>query len=56
MDIQKNLTDNNTDIIKMKIDTNIRDKNGNLIEIKVPRPEYSSEIFSLKISHKKGDA
>lgn len=51
MDIQNNIIDNDADIIKMKIDTNIRDKNGNLIEIKVPKPEYISEIFSLKIFH-----
>lgn len=35
-----------TDIIKMKTDIILTDKNGNIIEIKVPRPEYSSEIFS----------
>lgn len=34
------------DIIKMKTDIVLRDKNGNIIEINVPRPEYSSEIFS----------
>jgi len=34
------------DIVKMKTDVTLRDKNGNIIEIKVPRPEYSSEIFS----------
>lgn len=35
-----------TDIIKMKTDIILTDKIGNIIEIKVPRPEYSSEIFS----------
>lgn len=34
------------DIVKMKTDVTLIDKNGNIIEIKVPRPEYSSEIFS----------
>lgn len=38
----------NTDIIKMKTDIVLTDKNGNIIEIKVPRPEYRPEIFSCK--------
>lgn len=40
--------DDEIDIIKMKTDIVLRDKNGNIIEIKVPRPEYISEIFSLE--------
>lgn len=34
------------DIIIFETDIVLTDKNGNIIEIKVPRPEYSSEIFS----------
>jgi hypothetical protein len=41
-----NEIDEGIDIIKMKTDIVLTDKNGNNIEIKVPRPEYSSEIFS----------
>lgn len=41
-----NATDEDIDIIKMKTDIVLTDRNGNNIEIKVPRPEYSSEIFS----------
>ena len=40
-----------TDIIQMVSDPIIIDKDGNKIEIKVPRPEYMPEIFSLKIFH-----
>lgn len=36
----------NDDIIKIKIDNVLKDKNGYIIKIKVPKPEYSSEIFS----------
>lgn len=35
-----------TDIIQMVLDPIIIDKDGNKIEIKVPRPEYMPEIFS----------
>ncbi len=38
--------DEGIDIIKMKTNIVLTDKNGNIIEIKVPRPEYRSEIFS----------
>lgn len=38
--------DEGIDIIKMKTDIVLTDKSGNIIEIKAPRPEYSSEIFS----------
>ena len=38
--------ENDEDVIKMYTDTLLTDKNGNIIEIKVPRPESSSEIFS----------
>lgn len=38
--------DDDVDILKMKTDIVFTDKSGNIIEIKVPRPEYSSEIFS----------
>ena len=48
MDIQNNSTDYDTDIIKMEIETNLKDKNGNIIEIKVPNPEYRPERFSLE--------
>lgn len=34
------------DIIKMNVDTDILDKDGNKIEITTPEPEYVSEIFS----------
>ena len=44
-------SDEGIDIIKMKTDIVLTDKSGNIIEIKAPRPEYSSEIFSQK----KGD-
>lgn len=36
----------NDDIIKIKNDNVLKDKNGYIIKIKVPQPEYSSEIFS----------
>lgn len=39
---------NEEDIIKMDTDAILTDKNGNIIEIKVPRPEYFPEIFSWK--------
>lgn len=35
-----------SDLIKMETDIHLTDRMGNSIEIKVPRPEYSSEIFS----------
>ncbi len=35
-----------SDLIKMKTDIQLTDRMGSPIEIKVPRPEYSSEIFS----------
>lgn len=40
--------DDDTDIIKMKTDIVLTDKNGNIIEVKVSRPEYFPEIFSWK--------
>ena len=36
----------NSDIIQMKSDIVLRDKEGKVIDVKVPEPEYSSEIFS----------
>lgn len=36
----------NDDIIKIKNDNVLKDKNGYIIKIKVPQPEYSSEVFS----------
>lgn len=35
-----------SDLIKMKTDIQLTDRMGNPIEIKVPKPEYRSEIFS----------
>lgn len=35
-----------SDLIKMKTDIQLTDGMGNPIEIKVPQPEYRSEIFS----------
>lgn len=35
-----------SDLIKIEADIQLADRMGNPIEIKVPRPEYSSEIFS----------
>lgn len=35
-----------TDLIKMESETYFADKEGRTVKIKVPRPEYSSEIFS----------
>lgn len=35
----------NSDIIQMKSDIVLRDKEGKVIDVKVPEPEYSSEIF-----------
>lgn len=35
-----------SDLIKMKTDIKLTDRMGNPIGIKVPRPEYNSEIFS----------
>lgn len=46
MNIQNDSIDNDIDIIKMEMDTQLKDKNANVIEIKVPKPEYRPEIFS----------
>lgn len=35
-----------SDLIKIKSDIRLTDKMGNLIAVRVPEPEYSSEIFS----------
>lgn len=41
-----NNIDANVDLIKMRTDITLTDRMGNPIEIKVPKPEYRSEIFS----------
>lgn len=37
------------DLIKIKSDIQLTDKMGNLIEVKVPEPEYMCEIFNTRI-------
>lgn len=38
----------NLDIIQMKSDIVLRDKEGKVIDVKVPEPEYMCEIFSTQ--------
>lgn len=36
----------NSDIIQMKSDIVLRDKEGKVIDVKVPEPEYMCEVFN----------
>lgn len=44
--LKKKSNNIDSDLIKMKCDIYLTDKEGKPIEIKVPLPEYRSEIFS----------
>ena len=44
--LKKKSNNMDSDLIKMKCDIYLTDKEGKPIEIKAPRPEYRSEIFS----------
>lgn len=37
-----------TDVIQMKSDIVLRDKEGKVIDVKVPEPEYMYEIFATQ--------
>ena len=41
------MSNENNDIIKMNTNTTITDSNGQLIQIKVPQPEYITETFDF---------
>lgn len=38
----------NSDVIQIKSDIVLRDKEGKVIDVKVPEPEYMSEIFGTQ--------